>query len=118
MTGASITADQVEAFVFLPGRRKVAEMCNLVVKCRSRSGSVLELTVQDISVTGFMAERRALPAQPGDQMRVMLPGLAFQSASVVWVDDDAFGVSFEQPLYEPVLSHMLNTHRAESFAQG
>ena len=28
-------------------------------------------------------------------------------ASVLWVEDDAAGIAFDQPIYEPVLAHLL-----------
>lgn len=92
------------------------ESCELTVNCRSRTGGVIELSVFDITVTGFMAEKRRWSVKPEDHILIKLPGLAYQPATVVWVEDETFGASFDQTLYEPVLAHMLETHQVKRFA--
>ena len=78
----------------------------LTIQCRGRSGASLELEVLDISLAGCLVERRAWSANTGDRVLVKLPGLAYQSAEVVWVEDNQAGVAFEELLYEPVLEHL------------
>ena len=74
--------------------------------CRSRTGSIMQLAVLDISVGGCMVERRAWGAKPEDHILIRLPGLSYMPASVLWVEDDAAGIAFDQPIYEPVMAHI------------
>jgi hypothetical protein len=79
----------------------------LCATCRSRTGSLMQLAVLDLSVSGCMVERRAWGAKPDDHILIKLPGLSYLPASVLWVEDDAAGIAFDQPIYEPVLAHLL-----------
>lgn len=88
----------------------------LVAHCRSRSGSMMELSVLDLSLSGCMVERRAWSIKPEDHILLRLPGLSFQPASVLWVEDDAVGIAFDQPLYEPVMAHLLKDFRPQRSA--
>jgi hypothetical protein len=78
----------------------------LLATCRSRSGSIIQLAVLDLSATGCMVERRAWGARPEDHILIRLPGLSYMPASVLWVEEDAAGIAFDQPMYEPVLAHL------------
>ena len=53
-----------------------------------------------------MVERQAFSAKPEDRVLIKLPGLSFQPATVVWIEDDKVGIAFEAPLYEAVLEHL------------
>lgn len=80
------------------------EMKPLMAKCRSsRTGAVVELEVLDISPVGCMVDRRAWSARVDDRVLIKLEGLAYQPASVIWVEDDKAGIMFEHMLYEPIL---------------
>jgi hypothetical protein len=83
----------------------------LIAHCRSRSGSLIELTVLDLSLSGCMVERLAWAIRAEDHVLIRLPGLAFQPATVLWVEQDAVGITFDQPLYEPVMAHLLKGFR-------
>ena len=78
----------------------------LMAKCRLHNRSVAELRVVDISLAGCMVERRAWTFKPGERVLVKLPNLEYQTASVVWCDDDHVGIAFENLLYEPVLNRL------------
>ena len=75
-------------------------------KCRSQSGTKIELTVLDISPIGCMVDRVAWSAQPDDRILIQLEGLSFQPARVVWVEDDRVGIELEQLLHETVLDRL------------
>ncbi|HSG33205.1 MAG TPA: PilZ domain-containing protein [Sphingomonadaceae bacterium] len=77
-----------------------------VAKCRSRSGSSIELPIIDISASGCLVDRLAWSARPNDQIKIALEGLASRPATVVWVEDDRAGIAFETMLYEPVVNHL------------
>lgn len=83
----------------------------LVAHCRTRSGLLMELTVLDLSLSGCMVERLAWAIRPEDHVAIRLPGLAFQAATVLWVEPDKVGIVFDQPLYEPVMAHLLKDVR-------
>lgn len=78
----------------------------LQVKIRFKQGSNVELDVLDISGGGCMVSKSRWSAECGDRVLVMLPGLAFQPASIVWIEDDLAGIAFEQILHEAVLTHL------------
>jgi hypothetical protein len=73
---------------------------------RFRSGQKLQLPVLDISLGGCMVDARSWSIRPGEQISVRLPGLGYQSAEVVWIEDQRAGIVFEEPLYEPTLEHL------------
>jgi hypothetical protein len=88
----------------------------LVAQCRSRSGNIMELAVHDLSLGGCMVERLAWSVRPGDHVLIRLPGLSFQPASVLWVEGEFIGIEFDQPLYEPVMAHVLKEFRPRKTA--
>jgi len=75
----------------------------LKATCRLANRSVGEFVVLDISAAGCMVERRAWTLKAEDRLLIKLPGLEYQTASVVWCDDENAGIAFENLLYEPVL---------------
>ncbi|KUO56239.1 MAG: hypothetical protein APF78_12185 [Sphingomonadales bacterium BRH_c3] len=73
---------------------------------RYRSGLKLQLPVLDISVGGCMVDARSWSIRPGELVAVKLPGLGYQPAEVVWIEDQRAGIVFEEPLYGPTLEHL------------
>ncbi len=73
---------------------------------RYRSGRKLELPVLDISLGGCMVDARAWSIRPGESLSIKLPGLGYQPAELVWIEDERAGIVFEEPLYEPTLEHL------------
>lgn len=73
---------------------------------RYRSGRKLELPVLDISLGGCMVDARAWSIRPGEPISIKLPGLGYQAAELVWIEDERAGIVFEEPLYEPTLEHL------------
>jgi hypothetical protein len=43
----------------------------------------------------------------GDRVLIKMGNLAALPANVVWVEDDEAGLAFEQPLYGPVIEHLM-----------
>ncbi len=78
----------------------------MVARCRSRAGGTLDVRVLDLSAFGCMIDRRTASLKPKDRVLIKLQRLAFQAATVIWVEDDRAGLEFEQPLYEPVLEYL------------
>ena len=79
---------------------------NYSAEVRYRSGMKLQLPVLDISLGGCMVDAGAWSIRPGETVSVKLPGLGFQPAEVVWIEDQRAGIAFEEPLYEPTLEHL------------
>ena len=75
-------------------------------QCRLRSGAHIEMSVLDISIGGCMVDRSGWSAKPDDRVLIKLPGLSFQPATIVWVEDETAGMTFEQPLHEAVFTHL------------
>lgn len=78
----------------------------LEAQCRSKAGGVNEIRVLDLSEVGCMIDKRMMRMEQGDRVLIKLEGLAYLPTSVVWVEEDEAGLSFEQPLYGPVLEHL------------
>ncbi|MGQ7830000.1 PilZ domain-containing protein [Altererythrobacter sp. Z27] len=79
---------------------------NYSAEVRYRSGMKLQLPVLDISLGGCMVDARSWSIRPGEAVSVKLPGLGFQPAEVIWIEDQRAGIAFEEPLYEPTLEHL------------
>ncbi|QIG54467.1 PilZ domain-containing protein [Altererythrobacter sp. BO-6] len=79
---------------------------NYTAEVRYRSGRKLVLPVLDISLGGCMVDAGAWSIRPGELLSVKLPGLGFQPAELVWIEDQRAGIVFEEPLYEPTLEHL------------
>lgn len=75
----------------------------LTAKCRLPNRSVAELEVLDVSLAGCMVRRRAWTIKPDQRVLIKLPGLEYQTATVLWSDEENAGIEFENLLYEPVL---------------
>ena len=77
----------------------------LRVQCRMRGSGVVELDLLDLSAGGCMVGFRGR-GDVGERVLVRLPGLGFQPAEVVWLEDARAGIAFEEPLHEAVLDHL------------
>ena len=74
---------------------------------RYRSRSKMKMPILDLSIGGCMLEARGWAAKPNDRVSVQLPGLAFVSAVVVWIEDQRAGLAFDEALYGPTLESLL-----------
>ena len=81
----------------------------LVSRLRSRSGFVSEVNVIDLSLAGCLIERQAMAIRRDDRVLLLLPGLRYLAAAVAWIEDGRAGLIFEEPLYEPVLNHVVKS---------
>lgn len=75
----------------------------LTITCRLPNRALGVFEIIDISLAGCMIDRRAWTLNEGDRILARLPGLEFQPATVVWVEDEHAGIAFDNLLYEPVL---------------
>ena len=73
---------------------------------RYRSGNKMQLPVLDISLGGCMVDARSWAVKPEESVSIKLPGLNYQPARVVWIEDGRAGIVFEELLYEPTLEHL------------
>jgi hypothetical protein len=81
----------------------------LVSRLRSRRGRVSEVNVVDLSLAGCLIERQALVLYLEDRILLKLPGLRYLPVHVAWIEDRHAGLVFEEPLYEPVLNHVVKS---------
>lgn len=79
----------------------------LIAKCRLPTGGVNEIEILDINESGCLAKKSMMRMEDGDRVLLKLPGLEHMAAYVAWVEDGQAGLTFEQPLYGPVLEHLL-----------
>jgi hypothetical protein len=84
----------------------------LVSRLRSRTGRVNEVNVVDLSLAGCMLEKQALVIRLRDRILLKLPGLRYLPAQVAWIENRHVVLVFEEPLYEPVLNHIVTSFMA------
>lgn len=83
--------------------------CNqLKAQCRTQRGGVIEVDVLDLSEAGCLIDKRMISMSEGERVLIKMGNLAFLPANVVWVEDDEAGLTFEQPLYGPVIEHLMS----------
>ena len=83
-------------------RRGVA----LRAKLRNRSSTRFDVSVLDLSRTGFRAEVD-YSLDPGAIVWIMLPGLQGLEATIAWRHGQTVGAAFRQPLYPAVFDHIV-----------
>lgn len=76
---------------------------NCTAEVRYRSGRKMQLTVLDISLGGCMVDARTWTIRPEEAISIKLPGLSYQPAKVIWIEDQRAGIALEELLYEPTL---------------
>lgn len=80
-------------------------------RCRTRLG-VITVDVLDLTTAGCMVTSFGSVFSPGDTVSIQLPSLRLMRATVAWTDQSIAGLQFEEPLYEPVLAHLLTSKLA------
>jgi hypothetical protein len=80
---------------------------HITARCRLPSGAASEIDILDINEAGCLADKQRMRMQAGDRVLIKLPGLEHKAAHVAWVEEHQAGISFEEPLYGPVLQHLL-----------
>jgi hypothetical protein len=78
----------------------------LSAQCRTSRGGVSDIQVLDLSEVGCLIDKRMISMQQGDRVLIKLEGLAYLPATVLWIEEGEAGLSFEQPIYGPVLEHV------------
>ncbi|MHA7820305.1 MAG: PilZ domain-containing protein [Erythrobacter sp.] len=79
----------------------------LCATVRYRTRSKMQLPVLDINIGGCMVEARGWSVKPQERVSIQLPGLAFISAVVIWIEDQRAGLAFDESLYGPTLESLL-----------
>ena len=74
--------------------------------------------VTDLSAHGCRIRRCSYPFEPGTPVFVRLEGLAPIRGTVRWYQVDESGIEFDQPLYLPVLEHLLAQWPQAASARG
>jgi hypothetical protein len=88
---------------------RLADLAKKVqLKCRFKAGNTVDLDVLDLSPGGCMVDIKRWGGEVGERVLIKLPGLAFQPASIAWVEDNHAGIAFEQIMHEAVLEHLLS----------
>jgi hypothetical protein len=80
---------------------------HLTAKCRLPTGGTNNIEILDINESGCLANKSLIRMTIGERVLLKLPGLEHMAAYVAWVEEGQAGFTFEQPLYGPVLQHML-----------
>lgn len=93
------------------GRRAERRIVNLAAHLRDPGARSADVEVQNLSVTGFMAECDG-PLEQGAQVWLKLPGLAPQSCRAVWVEDSKAGFEFAVPLHPSTLEQLVAASRS------
>ncbi|MEO5708082.1 MAG: PilZ domain-containing protein [Alteraurantiacibacter sp.] len=91
----------------MPHRALAKLVRKLQVKCRFKAGNTVDLDLLDLSPGGCLVDIKRWGGEVGERVLVKLPGLAFQPASIAWVDEEQAGIAFEQAMHEAVLDHLL-----------
>jgi hypothetical protein len=75
---------------------------------RDRHSNKYHVSLLDLSVTGFRAEAH-YSLDAGQIVWLAIPGMQGLEATVAWRRGLEIGCSFRQPLYPPVLDHIVRT---------
>ncbi len=76
------------------------------IECRYRNGRKMLLDILDISLSGYMVDARGWDIDVWERVSVKLPGLGWQGAKVVWIEDRKAGIALEDPLHPATLEHI------------
>jgi PilZ domain len=82
----------------------------LRARLRDRGATKFEITVLDLSATGFRAET-AFRLSAGAMVWISLPGLSALEAEVAWQAREQVGARFLQPLHPAVFEHICELAR-------
>ena len=78
----------------------------LRARLRDRSATRFEISVLDLSLTGFRAETLHR-VHPGTLVWITLPGFSGLEAQVAWQQNEHIGCAFRQPLHPAVFEHIV-----------
>ena len=77
-------------------------------RLRDRHANKYDVSLLDLSVTGFRAEAH-YSLDAGQIVWLAIPGMQGLEATIAWRHGLEIGCSFRQPLYPPVLDHIVKT---------
>ena len=77
-------------------------------RLRDRHSNKYNVRLLDLSVTGFRAEAH-YSLDAGQIVWLAIPGMQGLEATIAWRHGQEIGCSFRQPLYPPVLDHIVRT---------
>lgn len=80
----------------------------LRARLRDRHSNKYDVRLLDLSVTGFRAEAH-YSLDAGQIVWLAIPGMQGLEATIAWRHGLEIGCSFRQPLYPPVLDHIVKT---------
>jgi len=83
----------------------------LISRLRTARGLVNTVHVVELTLAGCLIDQCALSVRQGERVLLRMPSLRYLAANVVWNEEGSAGLAFEEPLYEPVLDHMLRGFR-------
>lgn len=86
-------------------RRTLRKAVKLKARLRDRGATRFDITVLDLSMTGFRAET-AYRLNAGALVWISLPGLAGIEAVVAWQERQFVGCQFSTPLHAAVFDHI------------
>lgn len=89
-------------------RRQERLAVTMAARLRDRHSNKYDIRLLDLSVTGFRAEAH-YALDPGQIVWLAIPGMQGLEATVAWRHGMEIGCSFRQPLYPPVLDHIVKT---------
>lgn len=78
--------------------RETRERRLLRGQMRTERLPLFELLIRNISARGLCGTCRELPPLVGEEAEILLPDNRTVSATVRWVNDQVFGVEFDEPI--------------------
>ncbi len=82
----------------------------LPAKCRSRTGFVNHVIITNLSAQGCRIESHSLTLGADDLVTLRPEGLEGLIGVIRWRRNHHAGVQFINPLYEPVVDHLVQRH--------
>lgn len=87
-------------------RRSMRREIRLDAQLRDGLGPRFAIRLLDLSCTGFRAELLSR-VNPGDRVRVSMPGMQSLEAVIAWQRGHLVGARFGQPLHPAVFDHIV-----------
>ena len=91
-------------------RRFERRAIELGAQCRTQSGLRDRGKISDISAEGCCVITNDLFVKIGARVVIRPEGMEGLSGVVRWIDGNRAGIEFDQPLYPPVVDHLVRTH--------
>ncbi|WP_114953322.1 pilus assembly protein PilZ [Sphingosinicella terrae] len=92
------------------GRQAERRIVNLAARLRDPGASVADIEIQNLSISGFMAEGD-IALEPGSHAWLRLSGLEPQNCRLVWVKDGKAGFEFANPLHPATIELLVAAGR-------